>query len=646
MGEAFRQLAVGLMYKKPILPPKHSAMKCICRLLFCVWGFVALFTADAQDAGFFQDSVYLRTHYTKIERQIPMRDGVKLFTAIYMPKDQSQPYPFLMTRTPYSCSPYGEDNFSGRIIGYHHLVREGFIFVVQDVRGRYMSEGAFVDVRPHNPNKRGQETDESSDTYDTVEWLLANIPNNNGRVGIFGISYPGFYSTASLPGAHPAIKAVSPQAPVTDWFIGDDFHHNGAFFLMDAFSFYYSFGRPRPQPTTQGNPGFAFPGKDNYQFYLETGALKNFTQRHMSGIPFWLDVMSHPNLDEFWKARNIRPHLRDVKPAVLVVGGHFDAEDCFGAWATYQAIEQQNPGADNRIVMGPWSHGGWSRNTGRRLGNVHFGSATSVYYRESIELPFFRHHLKGRDNPNLPEAMVFATGANQWRRYDAWPPPAARSRSLYFLPGGGLSFEAPTAPESFDECVSDPARPVPYTEDVHLRRTAEYMTDDQRFASRRPDVFVYQTPVLTEDISLAGPLEAELFVTTTGTDADYVVKLIDVYPNDEPNDPESDVPMAGYQMLVRGEVFRGRFRNSFERPEAMRPGKVERIAFALPDVCHVFGKGHRIMVQVQHSWFPLVDRNPQQFVDIYTCGDDAFIKATQRLYHDKSRASRLNVRME
>jgi len=599
--------------------------------------------AGFSQTGVFEDSVFVSAHYTKTERMIPMRDGVQLFTAIYTPKDQSKPYPFLLTRTPYSCAPYGEDQYSGRLTQYIHLIREGYIFVYQDVRGRYMSEGTFMDVRPHNPNKSGKATDESSDTYDTVDWLLKNVANNNGRVGIFGISYPGFYSTAAIPDAHPAVKAISPQAPVTDWFIGDDFHHNGAFFMMDAFSFYYSFGQPRPKPTTESSPRFEFPTKDNYKFYLEMGALKNFTNRYMNGVTFWKDLMSHPNLDDFWKARNIRPHLKNVKPAILTVGGLFDAEDCFGAWATYQAIEKQNPGADNRIVMGPWVHGGWSRDSGERLGNVSFDSKPSVYYRQQIELPFFNFYLKDKGKAELPEALIFATGANEWQRYDAWPPRNAVARSLYFQPNGKLSFEAPTAKDSYDECISDPARPVPYTEDVHLQRTREYMNDDQRFASRRPDVMVYQTDALTEDLTLTGALNADLFVTTTGTDADYVVKLIDVFPDDAPADAQAAVPMAGYQMLVRGEIMRGRYRNSFEKPEAMKPGKLERVPFTLPDVCHTFKKGHRIMVQVQYSWFPLVDRNPQQFVDIYNCNDSDFIKATQRIYHDAARPSKLGV---
>jgi putative CocE/NonD family hydrolase len=576
-----------------------------------------------------------------------MRDGARLFTAIYMPKDTSDLHPFLITRTPYSCAPYGEDQYSGRIINARHLLREGFIFVYQDVRGQYMSEGVFADIRPHNPEKKtNTDVDESSDTYDTVDWLLANIPNNNGKAGIYGISYPGFYSTAALPGAHPAVRAVSPQAPVTDWFAGDDFHHNGAFMLMDAFNFYYSFGRPRPEPTTKGNPGFKHASQDNYQFFLQTGALRHFTEQHMSGVPFWNEVMAHPNLDDFWKARIITKHLQNVKPATLVVGGLFDAEDCYGAWATYQAIEQQNPGANNRIVMGPWSHGGWSRSTGNRLGNISFGQNTSQFYREEVELPFFRYHLKGKGPMEEPEALVFATGANAWRRYPEWPPASAKKQSLYFQPEGALQFEKPTQKASFFECVSDPGRPVPYTEDVHLRRTSEYMTDDQRFASRRPDVAVFQTPPLERDIAVAGPVLAELFVSTTGTDADYVVKIIDVFPDDTPQDKDAKVPLQGYQMLVRGEIMRGRFRNSFEYPEPFIPGKTARVEFTLPDICHVFQKGHRIMVQVQYSWFPLADRNPQQFVDIYQCQDSDFIKATQRIFFDADRPSRVVLNVE
>ncbi len=592
------------------------------------------------------DSLFVRAHYTKIERMIPMRDGVKLFTSIYIPKDiaPNNRYPFIMSRTPYSCAPYGEDAYSARLIQYIHLAREGYIFVSQDVRGRYMSEGIYADVRPHNPTKKGTEIDESSDTYDTIEWLINNIDNNNGRVGIFGISYPGFYSTAAIPDAHPALRAVSPQAPVTDWFLGDDFHHNGAFFLLDAFRFYYSFGQPRPVPTTQNNPGFQFPTPDNYDFFLRTGALKNFTEKYMKNIKFWNEMMQHPNLDEFWKARNIRPHLQNVKPAVLVVGGLFDAEDAFGPWYVYEAIERQSPGADSRVVMGPWFHGQWARGNGDYLGNVNFGSLTSVYYRQQIELPFFNHYLKDKGRFDLSDATVFETGSNTWKSYEAWPPAAAAKQKLYFHPNGKLSFTAPTGRNQFDEYIADPNKPVPYTEDVHLARTREYMTDDQRFAARRPDVMVYASDILTEDVTLAGPLFPNLFVSTTGTDADYIVKLIDVFPDDTPNEYEhQQVPMGGYQMLVRGEVMRGRFRKSFEKPEAFSPNKIEQVRFLMPDISHTFKKGHRIMIQVQNSWFPLVDRNPQKFVNIYQADDSDFQKATHRIYFDSTNPSHIEV---
>ncbi|MBK7869445.1 MAG: CocE/NonD family hydrolase [Saprospiraceae bacterium] len=621
-------------------------IKHLGKIIFSIIFLSILTFPKAKAQQNFEDSVFVRTHYTKIERMIPMRDGVKLFTAIYIPKDISptNKHAFIMTRTPYSCSPYGENEYSTRLTQYIHLAREGYIFVYQDVRGKYMSEGEFADVRPHNPSKTGNETDESSDTYDAIEWLIKNVPNNNGRVGIFGISYPGFYSTTSLPDAHPALKCVSPQAPVTDWFMGDDFHHNGAFFLMDAFSFYYSFGQPRPKPTTENNPGFDFKTTDNYNFYLKTGALKNFTNHYMKNVKFWNEMMQHPNLDAFWKARNIRPHLKNVKPATLVVGGLFDAEDTFGAWYTYKAIEAQNPGADNRIVMGPWCHGCWSRDPGDFLGNVNFTSKTGVYYRQEIELPFFNYYLKDKGKMELGEARIFVTGENTWKTFATWPPVGAETKKLFFHPKGKLAFDAPTGDGQFDEYVSDPANPVPYTEDVHLQRTREYMTDDQRFAARRPDVMVYESEVLTEDATILGPVFPNLFASTTGTDADFVVKLIDVFPDDTENIHENEkVPMGGYQMLVRGEVMRGRFRKSFEKPEPFTPNKVETIRFLLPDVAHTFKKGHRIMIQVQSSWFPLVDRNPQKFVDIYQANDADFQKATHRIYFDKQRPSHVEV---
>ena len=594
------------------------------------------------------DSAYVREHYTKIERSIPMRDGVKLFTSIYVPKAAGK-YPFMISRTPYTVAPYGADKYKTSLGPSSLFLREGFIFVYQDVRGKWMSEGEFVDVRPHKENKKGKkDVDESSDTYDTIDWLIKNIPNNNGKAGIYGISYPGFYSTASLPGAHPGLKAVSPQAPVTDWFQGDDFHHNGAFFLNDAFSFYSSFGVPRPKPITpdQGPKPFNFPIKDSYRFYLELGALKHVKEKYFAdSIKFWNDLMAHGTYDAFWEARNIRTHLKNIKPAVLVVGGFFDAEDAFGALNTYKAIEKQNPSASNNLVMGPWFHGGWARGTGASFGDISFGQETSTWYQKNVEFPFFMKYLKNGSDPQLSEATIFLTGSNEWKKFATWPPKETETRTLYFQPEGKLAFSAPAASESFDEYVSDTANPVPYQAGVQSRRTREYMIDDQRFAARRPDVQVYQTDVLTEDLTLTGPLAANLSVSTTGTDADYVVKLIDVYPEDETAESPGNKStiMAGYEMLVRGEVMRGKFRNSFAKPEPFVPGQVTEVKYTIPDVAHTFKKGHRIMIQVQNSWLPLVDRNPQKFVDIYTADDKDFQKATHRIYHDASHASSVAV---
>jgi len=614
-----------------------------------VFTLLLLFSSFSLFAQTDQDSAYVRDNYDKIERSVPMRDGKKLFTSIYIPKDRSKKYPIMLNRTPYTVAPYGEKEYKKTLGPSMLFAREGYIFVYQAVRGKWMSEGEFEDVRPHIAIKKtNQQIDESTDTYDTVDWLVKNVPVNNGKVGIYGISYPGFYSTAALPGAHPALKAASPQAPVTDWFLGDDFHHNGAFMMMDAFAFYSTFGVPRPKPITpdKGPKPFQWPTQDNYKFFLELGPLKNVKAKYFGdSIKFWNDLMSHSNLDQFWKERNIRPHLTNIKPATMVVGGFFDAEDAFGALATYKAIETQNPSNRNMIVMGPWFHGGWARGTGESFGDIKFGQPTSTWYQQNVEFPFFQYHLKGTAAPALPEAVIFETGANAWQQYASWPPKNVVQRNLYFQPNGKLSFEAPSTSESFDEYISDPNKPVPYADGVHLRRTREYMIDDQRFASRRPDVMVYQTEPLTEDLTLTGPLMADLKVSTTGTDADWVVKLIDVYPDNEPNpqpNPEN-IQMGGYQMLVRGEVMRGKFRNSFEKPEPFVPGQPTTVKYTLPDVAHTFKKGHRIMIQVQNSWFPLVDRNPQTFTDIYNASESDFKKATQRIYHDSQRPSTLQI---
>jgi putative CocE/NonD family hydrolase len=529
-----------------------------------------------------------------------------------------------------------------------HYAREKFIFVLQDVRGRNGSEGEFVHVRPHQARKSSpRDIDESTDAYDTIDWLVKNVPNNNGKVGMMGISYPGFYTSAGMIDTHPALKCASPQAPVTDWFIGDDFHHNGTVYLAHAFRFLYGFGQKLEEPTRESAKPFDYKTPDGYDFFLRLGPLANADRLHFKGqIGFWSDLMDHGTYDEFWQARNLRPHLKNIKTAVMTVGGWYDAEDLFGTLQTYHEVERNNPGIFNVLVMGPWYHGGWARTNGSKLGNVNFQANTSEFYQENIELPFLKHFLKEDPKFDLPEALVFETGTAQWRRYDSWPPKKAREQALYFHANGLLSFEPPANEATeYDEYVSDPARPVPYIPAIAVGMTREHMIDDQRFASTRPDVLVYQTDVLEEDVTLAGPITAHLEVSTTGTDSDWVVKLIDVYSGDHPNpDPNpAGVEMGGYQQLVRGEPMRGKFRNSFTKPEPFQKGKVTKVEYVLPDIYHNFRRGHRIMVQVQSSWFPLVDRNPQKFCDIYRAGEEDFQKATQRVYRSGASASHVRV---
>jgi len=593
------------------------------------------------------DSAWVMQHYTKHETYIPMRDGKRLFTAVYAPKDNSEGHPILINRTPYAINPYGETFRAFWHTYWMAYLREGYIIVLQDVRGRMMSEGHFEDVRPYNTGKKRKDTDEASDAYDTIEWLLKHT-RNNGNVGVFGISYPGFYSTMAALSQHPALKAVSPQAPVTDWFAGDDFHHNGAFMLMDAFNFYVNFGKPRKAPVNKWSWDFHYTTQDNYKYFLEAGSLKNIAKLAGDSIAFWKDLYAHPNYDAWWQARNTRNFVQHIPPhtASLVVGGFFDAEDAYGAQYLYRAIEQKAHN-DNRLVLGPWAHGYWGRDAGEYLGNIRFGSKTSTYYQQQIEVPFFNHHLKGKGNIDaIKEANIFVTGSNEWKTFDAWPPQNTVPTTLFMGQGGKLSPAAPAAANSFSGYTSDPAKPVPYAEGVHFKRTREYMTDDQRFAARRPDVLVFETDTLTEDLALAGPVTAKLFASISTTDADFVVKLIDVFPDDFAYNDSTDGPgngkgyyMGGYQMLVRGEVMRGRYRNSLEKPEPFKPNEITEVSYTLPDVAHTFKKGHRIMVQIQSSWFPLVDRNPQQFINIYKADDKDFIKSDIKIYHDAAHAS-------
>ncbi len=599
----------------------------------------------AQEAG---TGAYVREHYTRKTYRIPARDGKHLHTIVYSPKDTSKTYPILMMRTPYGIHPY-EDKLHRFSLGPNkYFAKEGYIFAYQDVRGRYMSEGVFDNMRPQLQKPGGKnDIDESTDTYDTIEYLIKNVPNHNGKVGQFGISYPGFYTSAGMINAHPALKASSPQAPIADWFF-DDFFHHGAFFLPHAFGFFDRFGDPRPEPTTQRKTPPTYSTQDGYRFFLDIGPLKNVNPRYYKNkITFWDTMMAHPNYDKFWQDRNLLPHLKKVAPAVMTVGGWYDAEDLYGTFRTYDAIEKQNPGIFNVLVVGPWAHGQWSRDSATSLGHIGFGSNTADFYQKHIELPFFNHFLKGKGQHGLPEAYVFETGANKWHQFDHWPPRNVQPATFYLGAKGQLKTSPPTDKDASDTFVSDPKKPVPFTERITWGMHPSYMTDDMRFASMRPDVLTFETGVLAKDLTLAGPIQAELHVATTGTDADWVVKVIDVFPDnyaEKSSEPGSGKDMRGYQMHVRSEVIRGRFRNSFEKPEAFKPNEPAVIKLTLQDVLHTFKKGHRVMVQVHSSWFPLTDRNPQRFVpNVFLADESDFISATHRVYRSANRASRITV---
>jgi hypothetical protein len=635
-----------------------------CRVSVLVLVILTVTAASAGAQGRSDAPEYdIKAHYTKYEYRIPMRDGVRLFTAVYVPKDGSRTYPFLINRTPYSVSPYGVDQYRKNLGPSPDFDKAGYIFVFQDVRGRYMSEGAFVEMRPHIDNKKSrQDVDDSSDLYDTIDWLLKNVPNNNGKAGIWGISYPGFFTSASIIDSHPALKAASPQAPMTNLFMGDDAYHGGAFMLNANFGFYVSFKpQENPQLPARTPVPFDYGTKDGYEFYLNAGPLDNLAKYLDGKSALWDDQLRHDTYDDYWKARNLAPHMKNIHCAVLTVGGWFDAEDLQGPFSTFHAIDKYNTGIFNALVVGPWVHGGWARYDGDHLGRVEFAANTGDFYRKNILFPFFEQYLKGGDDAKLPKVYVFETGTNVWRRYSEWPPKEAEAKTLYLHAGGGLSFDPPTADApAYDEYVSDPSKPVPFVNYTAISVPQEYMVSDQRFADGRTDVLVYETQALNEDVTISGPISPRLVVSTSGTDSDWDVKLIDVYPSDYPDSkfdttrpedrdkPRMDVPppsftMSGYQQLVRGEPFRGKFRHSFETPEPFTPGKVEKIDFTMQDVNHTFRRGHRIMVQIQSSWFPLTDRNPQTFVNIPDAKAADFVKATERVYHSGAEASGIVV---
>ncbi|MEK6651165.1 MAG: CocE/NonD family hydrolase [Bacteroidota bacterium] len=590
----------------------------------------------------------VRASYAKEEHRVPMRDGVRLFTQVYRPRDTSRTYPILFVRTPYSIRPYGPDAYRTSLGPSTLLQQDGYIFVYQDVRGKFMSEGTFEFMRPHRPSKSGPaDTDESSDTYDTIEWLIRNVHGHNGRAGMWGISYPGFQVAMGLVDAHPALKAASPQAPMADTFVGDDFHHNGAFWLMHAFGWLW-FTAPMFTDSvalTQRPTEETFPTPDGYDFFLNhVGPLSNVDAEFYRGrVPIWNEFMEHGTYDSYWRARNVLPHLGRTAPAVMTVGGWFDSEDKYGAVNIYRTIEQRSPGSRNILVWGPWHHGGWARVDGDTLGHIRFGEKTGLWYRENVERKFFNAHLKNEGADSLPEITAFMTGANEWRSFDAWPPKAATPTPLYLREGGLLSFAAPTQSDGANSYVSDPAKPVPFTAQTTMSMGHLYMVEDQRFAASRPDVLVYQTEPLAEDVTVAGPATVELHASTSGTDCDWIVKLIDVFPPDTP-DPKSNptgVRMGGFQMLVAGEALRAKFRDSFEEPTAVPANRPVKYTWGLADKLHRFRAGHRIMVQIQSTWFPLVDRNTGSFQDLYKASASDYRPTTQRVYHASGRPTRI-----
>jgi putative CocE/NonD family hydrolase len=582
------------------------------------------------------DNFDIKGNYAKTECRISMRDGVKLYTAVYTPRNYNGDLPILLIRSPYGAGPYGPDHYP-KHLGPLGFAEEKFIFAVQDVRGRFMSDGEFVDVRPIKEVLQGSsDTDESTDAFDTIDWLIKNVPNNNGKAGMMGTSYNGYYTSCGLVRSHPALVAASPQAPMADLYRGDDAYHNGAFFLAANFSFYTEFPKQQNPSDPPPSPDFNYGTNDSYEFYLQMGSLAD-SERLLQNS-YWTDMYRHTTEDSFWKARNILPHLKAVTPAVLVIGGWYDAEDLSGTLQTYRAIKRQSPQTVCKLIMGPWSHGAWNLTKGEKLGDIHFGADTADALRD-LELRFFKHYLKETSTAALPEAVMFETGINRWQTLPQWPPPARQQR-LYFRTDNKLSLKPPTKSKGFDEYVSNPANPVPYMPHPPQEMAKEYMIADQRFLSGRKDVLSYLSDPLAEDFVVAGPVSPHLFVSSSATDSDFDVKLIDVYPSD------AQTLLSGYRQLVRGEPFRAKFRNSFEKPEPLAPGEIEEIGFSMPDIYHCFKKGHRIMIQVQSSWFPLTDRNPQTFTDIPDAKRDQFVAATERVYRARRAASFVEMNAE
>ncbi len=580
-----------------------------------------------------------------------MRDGTELFTAIYIPKDTSVKYPIMMVKTPYGIRPYGEDNYPETLGPSEYMMKDKYIFVYQDARGMFKSGGVFTQMTPHIPDKRDStHTDNSSDTYDTAEWLLTHLNHHNGRIGLWGISYRGFYASSGIIDAHPAIVCSSPQAPIADWFKGDDVHHNGAFALLSSFVFMELVGQIQEKGTMSWPDVFDYKVKDAYNFFLDVGKLADVNQNYFENkSTYWDSLVKHPDYDTYWQKRSLVPHLKNISPAVMTVGGWFDHENLYGALETYRAIESKSNNY-NVLVLGPWIHGGWARTAGDSFGILHFGQATSDFYQKEIEMPFFNHFLKGDRQLDLPEAYIFETGCNTWHTYNSWPPGNAIDKKLFLHQEENLNYDKPVQYGFLsEEYISDPKNPVPYTSVFHGTRffyNKEYMAEDQRFADSRPDVLTYKTEPLDNPVSLAGPVYVDLYISTNSTDADFVVKLIDVYPDTLKKEfqatPESVT--EGYQMLVRGEIMRAKYRNHLENPEPLIPEKIEKITIRLNDIHHCFLKGHRIMLQIQSSWFPLYDRNPQKFMNIFEAGKNDYTISKIKIYHSKDYPSSIRIK--
>lgn len=620
-------------------------MKTITNRLLLIFVLVTSFSALAADKKSDPRADYIRANYTKYEYQIPMRDDVKLFTSVYVPNDDSKTYPMMFQRTPYRVAPYGADKYKTRLGPSEDFEKEGFIFVFQDVRGKFMSEGEFVNMRPQDAYKRGNSaTDDATDTYDSIEWLVKNVDNNNGNVGMWGTSYPGYYTSVGAINSHPALKAISPQAPIADWFF-DDFHRNGAFVTPMAFIFFDTFDKQRDGQFAYWPKGMDQVTPDGYQFFKDLGPLTNVNEDYFNGErPFWNEIIAHPNYDDYWQSRDLLQHLSKTKPATLVVGGWYDTEDLYGPLYTYQTMSQKNSQSHIKLVMGPWSHGQWnSTKGGASLGEANFGFDTSAWFQKEVLLPFFKQHLKGEGEANLATATMFETGSNRWKKFDTWPPKAGNVQTLYL--GNNEQLLDGNTSKGASEYISDPNKPVPHSAKVSRGWDKPYMVEDQRFAARRPDVLVFETDVLENDMTIAGAIDLDLWFSTTQTAADIVVKVVDVFPGKDDNTNKVDKETGNRHELVRWSVIRGRFRESMSEPKPFVANQPTKVTFDLYDILHTFKRGHKLQIQIQSSMFPFIDMNPQHYVDnIFEAKESDYVKAMHTIYHNKDYPSAIRFK--